>query len=324
MSHGPTAVLVRADRSTGEHPVCRQGRRPPPIALGDAGTAQFRSGSLPATSVGARPVSRTDARDPGRGGPLLRVGAKELAIAAAVYVAYWFGRTLTRDSHAAASRNAERVIELERSLGSFTEMQLQRVAIDVPGVVEFLNRYYVGVHFPATIAFLLWVFVARRDAYATIRSWFAAVTVAGLVIHVLFPLAPPRMTPGFVDTLDVYGPDIYTDDTSRSVANQFAAMPSLHFGWALIVAIGLGRLARRGGRLWMAHPIITLLAIVVTGNHYWIDAAVAGVLVLAAVGWWRLDAGVDSDAADSRRGIESPEQQAVRRRSDRIVSARAR
>ena len=133
------------------------------------------------------------------------------------------------------------------------------------------------------------MFVVRRHAYATIRSWFAAVTVAGLVIHVLFPLAPPRMTPGFIDTLDVYGPDIYTDDTSRSVANQFAAMPSLHFGWALIVAIGLGRLTCRGRRLWMAHPIVTLLAIVVTGNHYWIDAAVAGVLVVAAVGWWPVD-----------------------------------
>ena len=222
---------------------------------------------------------------PGRR-PLAAVGAKELAIAGTVYLAYWFGRTLTRDAHAAASRNAERVIDLERTAGVFTEKTLQRWAIDVPGVVELLNRYYVWVHFPATITFLVWVFSVRRHAYATIRSWFAAVTVSGLVIHVLFPLAPPRMTPGFVDTLDAFGPDIYTDDTSRSVANQFAAMPSLHFGWALIVAIGLGRLTRRGRRAWMVHPVITLLAIVVTGNHYWIDAAVAGALVVAAVAWW--------------------------------------
>jgi hypothetical protein len=230
-----------------------------------------------------RPV---DLRDRGRGRPLLRFGARELAIATTVYLAYWFGRTLTRDLSGAASRNAERVIDLEERLGIFHEMRLQRWAIDVPGVVELLNRYYVLVHFPATVAFLLWVFAVRRHAYVTIRCWIAAVTVAGLVIHVLFPLAPPRMTPGFIDTLDVYGPDIYTDDTSRSVANQFAAMPSLHFGWALIVAIGLGRLIRRGGRWWMAHPIITLLAIVVTGNHYWIDAVIAAALVGGAMRWW--------------------------------------
>ena len=86
------------------------------------------------------------------------------------------------------------------------------------------------------------------------------------------------MTDGFVDTLRVFGPNIYTEDTSKSVANQFAAMPSLHFGWALMLAVGMARLTVRRRMMWMLHPAITLLAIVATGNHYWIDAAVAGVL----------------------------------------------
>ena len=286
MTQSPSSVLVRTNHAVGDDPTRRAGRRPVARAHAVATRRRVSSHSEPSErSIGVTTVP-SDARDVGRTRPLVRVGAKELVIAGAVYLAYWFGRMLTRDSHVAASRNAERIIDLERTLGGFTEMRLQRWAIDVPGVVEFLNRYYVWVHFPATITFLLWVFAVRRDAYATIRTWFAAVTVAGLVIHVLFPLAPPRMTPGFVDTLDAFGPDIYTDDTSRSVANQFAAMPSLHFGWALVVAIGLGRLVRRRRRVWMAHPMITLLAIVVTGNHYWIDAAVAGVLVVAAVAWW--------------------------------------
>jgi len=184
-------------------------------------------------------------------------------------------------------------------------MTLQRWVVEVPGVIEFLNCYYVTVHFPATIAFLVWVFAVRRHAYVTIRCWIAAVTIAGLVIHVLFPLAPPRMMPGFIDTLDVFGPDIYTDDTSQSVANQFAAMPSLHFGWALIVAIGLGRLVRRGGRWWLLHPIITLLAIVVTGNHYWADAAVAGALVVAAMVWWPGDSWVAVNSVGLRERVNS-------------------
>ncbi len=88
---------------------------------------------------------------------------------------------------------------------------------------------------------------------------------------------------GFVDTLQRFGPRIYSTDTSKSVANQFAAMPSLHFGWAFIVAGAYVSIRRTRRSLWaMLHPAITLLAIVATANHYWLDAAVAGVLVVAA------------------------------------------
>ena len=152
-------------------------------------------------------------------------------------------------------------------------------------LVAFLNRYYVTVHFPLTVAFLLWVFFRHHDAYRRIRNTFVSVTVAALAIHVAFPLAPPRMLPdaGFVDTLQRYGPRIYSTDTSESIANQFAAMPSLHFGWAFIVAGAYVSIRRTRRSLWvMLHPAITLLAIVATANHYWLDAAVAGVLVVAA------------------------------------------
>ena len=87
---------------------------------------------------------------------------------------------------------------------------------------------------------------------------------------------------GFVDTLQRFGPRIYSTDTSESVANQFAAMPSLHFGWAFIVAGAYVSIRRTRRSLWaMLHPAITFLAIVATANHYWLDAAVAGVLVVA-------------------------------------------
>jgi hypothetical protein len=114
------------------------------------------------------------------------------------------------------------------------------------------------------------------------RNWLMGVTATALAIHVAFPLAPPRMLAGFVDTLDVFGPDIYPADHTQSVANQFAAMPSLHFGWSVIVAAGFVMVVRNRWRwLALAHPVITLLAIVATANHYWLDAAVAGLLVAA-------------------------------------------
>src|SRR4029453_10378434 len=107
----------------------------------------------------------------------------------------------------------------------------------------------------------------------------------GCLIHVLFPLAPPRMFPnlGFTDALARYGPRIYTSDPSASVANQFAAMPSLHFGWAVIVALCVSTAFKgRWIKLIWLHPFLTLMAIVVTGNHYWADALVALVLVAMA------------------------------------------
>ncbi len=213
----------------------------------------------------------------------------ELALIATVFVAYRQIRFLTRNDTAAAFANARRVVGFERRLGVFSEAAVQDLSMRSRAVVELLNRYYVSVHFPLTVVFLIWVFVRHGDAYRQIRRWFVAVTVAALAIHVAFPLAPPRMLTelGFVDTLDRFGPRIYSTDTERSIANQFAAMPSLHFGWAAMVAGGFVAIrSSRASLLALAHPLITLLAIVATANHYWLDAAVALVLVagIAAVG----------------------------------------
>jgi hypothetical protein len=216
-----------------------------------------------------------------------RVGALaiEVAVMGAVFVAYRQVRHLTSGDTGDAFANAERVVALEQRLGIFHEGAVQRLVLHSDAVVAFLNRYYVGVHFPATIALLLWACWRHPHAYRRIRAAFLGVTLAALVVHVLVPLAPPRMLAGegFVDTLRVYGPRIYPTDTTQSVANQFAAMPSLHFGWAALVAGAIVLILRTRWR-WLAvlHPTITLLAIVATANHFWLDAIVAGVLVAAA------------------------------------------
>jgi hypothetical protein len=144
----------------------------------------------------------------------------------------------------------------------------------------------VFVHFTASVGFMAWVFLRHPQAWGRIRVWFLSVTLAGLAIHVAFPLAPPRMLSqhGFVDTLHVYGPSIYSKDVTASAANQLAAMPSLHFAWAAIVAAGFISIRRsRLSLLVVLHPIVTLLAIVATANHYWLDAIVGGTLVVAAI-----------------------------------------
>lgn len=211
-----------------------------------------------------------------------RAIATELGVISSVFLLYRWGRMFTQDADGEAMRNARSVIDFERALGIFSERTVQGWTLGSHWLVDVLNRYYVLVHFPVTIAFLVWMYLRHHTAYRFVRTWFVAVTLSALVIHVGFPLAPPRMTSGFVDTLRMYGPRIYSNDPRRSVANQFAAMPSLHFGWAFMLACGFVAIKRsRRSVVVLVHPAITLLAIVATGNHYWIDAIIAGFLAVS-------------------------------------------
>jgi hypothetical protein len=147
------------------------------------------------------------------------------------------------------------------------------------------------VHFPATIALLLWVYLRRPAHYRPVRNTLALLTGTALVVHLIFPLAPPRMLArtGLIDTGQLFGPSVYGSPGTDSVTNQYAAMPSLHVGWSLLVAftlIGLTRSRWRG--LWLLHPLLTLLVVVGTANHYWIDAAVAAALLAVAMRLARL------------------------------------
>src|SRR5688572_27470871 len=208
---------------------------------------------------------------------------REIVIIVAAFFGYEQVRHLTRNDTDSAFANARQVVDVERSLHLFGEHGIQRMAMGLEGLVQFLNHYYVFVHFPASFAFVGWVVLRHRDLYPRFRNWFISVTMIALVIHVAYPLAPPRMLDqhGFVDTLQQYGPRIYTENTNESVANQFAAMPSLHFGWALLIALMFIRIkGTRWSWVALAHPTITLLAIVATANHYLADAVVAGVLVV--------------------------------------------
>jgi hypothetical protein len=209
---------------------------------------------------------------------------REVATVVALLALYRLGRALGRHEVGAAFDHAKEVLRIERHLGLAYELDWQRAALPHRWLITALNQYYARVHFPATIAFLVGCYVRSADGYRHVRRLFVGVTAAGLVLHLAYPLAPPRMQPGFVDTIARFGPAIYSRGEVASVANQYAAMPSLHFGWAVLVAYGAVRLGRRWWRwLAVAHPVVTFVAIVVTANHYWLDAAVAAALVVAAL-----------------------------------------
>ncbi|GAA2650561.1 phosphatase PAP2 family protein [Paractinoplanes durhamensis] len=207
---------------------------------------------------------------------------REILLVAVLFMAYKVGR-LAADGHVGeAIANAQRVWDFERLLHLPSEYGLQHSLLSHEWLIKASNCYYAYVHFPATAACLIFLYVWRRDRYKPTRRLLAWLTASALVVHLLMPLAPPRMLTaiGMVDTGRLLGPAVYGAPSTDTLTNQYAAMPSLHVGWALAITIAMMSLTTSAWRwLWLAHPAITLFVVVVTGNHYWLDAIVAMVLL---------------------------------------------
>ncbi len=194
--------------------------------------------------------------------------------------------------------NAERVIDFERALHLFHEQWIQRQFIDYDWFIRFWNIFYGSFHFAVTLGAMVFLFRRHPVRYLRMRSALASTTALALVGFATFPLMPPRLLEnsvsqfggrqtgyGFVDTLiEPGGLWSFDSGTLETISNQYAAMPSLHIAWAAWCVVALYPVLRsRYARiLTVAYPFMTLFAIIVTANHYWIDAV--GGLVALAVG----------------------------------------
>lgn len=216
----------------------------------------------------------------------LRIIALNVVVVGILWLVYSAIRGVTESSFAVARENAERLLWFQRFIGMPNEADIQQLIIGHEHIIQAANTYYIAAHFPVTVAFLVWVWVWRPAQAARVRNAFIGASFSGLLIHLAFPLAPPRMirAEGFIDTGLIFGPNPYDIGIAKA-ANQLAAMPSLHVGWALLVALGVWRFGGRRFRWVVAlHPIITTVVVVVTANHYWTDVIVGCALVLLA---WR-------------------------------------
>jgi hypothetical protein len=156
----------------------------------------------------------------------------------------------------------------------------------VPYLPALLGAAYMSLHFGATLLALRWVYRERRDAFALVRSTLIVSTALALAGYVLYPAAPPRLSGlGFSDTVSTHTGLNLSSDLLGSFYNPVAAVPSLHFGYAVIVGGALFTLARRRWvrLLGALYPAFMLFVIVATGNHFWFDAAAGGAVV--AAGW---------------------------------------
>jgi hypothetical protein len=210
----------------------------------------------------------------------------EIALVAVAFLLYFLVRGSVVDRYDEALRNANDVIDLERRMGIFWEPRLQEAVLGRKLLVDLFNFVYFWLDFPLIVAVGLWMYFARRHEYTIARDAILLSGAISLVIYNLYPVMPPRLLPSgeFVGTIEKYNQLSYQAASLSAFVNPYAAIPSLHFGWAVVL----------GGALFMTvrNPLVRafalllpwaqLAAIVFTANHYILDAFVG--LVVCLVG----------------------------------------
>jgi hypothetical protein len=259
------------------------------------------------TDVSTMPPTESPVHKPHR-----HAWLRELGIVLGFYYVYQTVRSLADlpGVKNRAHRNAHWLVDAEKTLFIYHEQSIQQVFLGATWFIKVMNVYYGTLHFIITAGLLIWLFAKRHGAYRLMRNLLGATTGLALIGYWAFPLAPPRLYSQcdgnipvlgedgglvkpkcFVDTLaKVGGLWDYQSSAAKAIANAYAAMPSLHFGWSLWCAIVIWRHVggRKGHVLAVLYPALTLFAIVVTANHYFLDAAGGTVILLGglAVSRW--------------------------------------
>ncbi|MFD7976033.1 phosphatase PAP2 family protein [Streptomyces sp. NPDC059071] len=216
----------------------------------------------------------------------------ELVLIGAVYAAYSCGRLLARGDVGTAVGHGLTILRAEDFLGIAVERPLNRLFTAVPALGVPADFAYASLHYLVTPAVLVWLFRRRPAHYRAARTWLMVSTLLGLVGFTLLPTCPPRLLDpghGFVDTMARFssygwwGGEASAPRGLGALTNQYAAMPSLHVGWALWCGVMLWRYGRTplSRALGVGYPLLTVLVVMGTANHYLLDA-VAGAAVMGA------------------------------------------
>jgi hypothetical protein len=205
-----------------------------------------------------------------------RRGLVEVATLAGLYGVYEVVRGQGHATLAAARDHTDGIVVLERHLHLFGERAVQHAAHLLPGLPTLLGIAYLALHFVGTGVFLVWLHRTHRGYFPIVRNTLIGATAVALAIYILYPVAPPRLANlGFVDTVSHNAKVNLSSDLLGSLYNPFAAVPSLHFGYALLVGVALAKLSysRLGRIIGWSYPALMLIIIVGTGNHFFFDAA---------------------------------------------------
>ena len=218
-----------------------------------------------------------------------RRGLAEIALYIGAYLVYVFSRGLVYDNvRDVGIFNGGRIAELQRELWFLWEPGWQAWAIDhVKPIVVFLNWTYIFTYWPVILGLAVFLYLRNRRRYYYFRTVVLLNLIVALLTFMLFPVASPFAVPGagLVDTIQAFGPTFYGSDTMAIFYNTSAAMPSLHFSWAVILGVYWWRSLPGGFKaVGLVYPALTFFAITITGNHFTLDAIVGGALAALSFG----------------------------------------
>lgn len=216
----------------------------------------------------------------------------EVALFLSALVVYELSRALVIGDPSRAFSNAQNLIGWEKAKGLFVETDVQDFFFNYPNVIRALNYFYIYAHWIVTVAFFVWLYRRRPQWYPYVRNAFFAANALALIVFMVFPVAPPRLISGtFVDTLrTISGIDLHGGRLSHFF-NPYAAVPSMHFGYALMIGVVAALLLHNWPlrAIALAYPAVVFFAIVGTANHYVVDSfggAIAVFLGFAIAATW--------------------------------------
>ncbi len=220
-----------------------------------------------------------------RASRLLPAGPADLLLQVVVFCgAYWLyrlARGLVVDHPGLALDHARALVGAERWLGLYVEPAINGWAADHRLIGAAASWGYLDCHFAITVATLAWIYLRRHEDFARVRNTFTVAMALALVLYVAYPTVPPRLLPG-AGFRDLVQRETGVPDATAVLYNPYAAIPSMHVAFALMLAVPMRRLARRRAAraAWLAYPVLVTAVVVLTGNHFWLDAA-AGAAVAA-------------------------------------------
>ena len=213
--------------------------------------------------------------------------ARQLALFGGAYYVYRIVRGIVDGQAVTAFEHARALVDAERAMGLFFEPAVQDWAMGQEWLMWACNWMYVNSHFVVTTTFLAWLYLFRNQAYYYVRNMFMVAMGLALAMYVAYPTAPPRYMPewGFTDSVAAFvGHE--AEASATVLYNPYAAVPSMHVAFALMIAIPAVMLVRRPlvKLAWALYPALVTLVVVVTANHFWLDAAL-GAAVAAVAAW---------------------------------------
>jgi membrane-associated phospholipid phosphatase len=211
---------------------------------------------------------------------------RQLAILVGVDVAYELARGIADSNRADAIAHGAQVINFEQSTHTFFEPSLQAFFLPAHWTIDLANQLYLNAQFSIALGFLIWLYLFRNESYYFVRNMFVIAMGLALVGYIAYPTAPPRMFPdhGFVDTITDFSGVNHNSAIAKIFINPYAAVPSMHCAFALMIG-GTGVMvcrSRFAKAFWAFWPVLIAWVVIVTANHYWVDAALGWMVAVAS------------------------------------------